>query len=130
VQEALMALPADAALLIECDLWWREAEDTPMIRIVGARPLVDVARRTRGRLVIKLDHASEVPALQAVLAAHPGQGRGELVAEVATAAGETRMVLGRRFLIDAELEAAVARALGPERLLRETLDPPQLALVG
>jgi DNA polymerase-3 subunit alpha len=130
VQEALMAMPADAALLIDCDLWWRDGEDTPMIRIVGARQLADVAKRTRGRLVVKVAHAGEVAALAAALANQQGAGRGELVAEVDTTAGPARIVLGRRYLIDAEFEAAIARALGPERLLREMLDPPQLALVG
>jgi DNA polymerase-3 subunit alpha len=134
VQEALMALPENSALLLDCELRWREGEDTPMISIVGARQLADVARRTRGRLVVKLAHPGEVAALQSVLAVAAGgtraEGRGELVAEVETAVGPARMVLGRRFLIDAELEAAIARALGSERLLRETLEPPQLALVG
>ena len=130
VQEALMAMPADAALLLDCDLWWPDGEETPMIRIVGARQLAEVARRTRGRLVVKLANPGDVAALQAALAAHAGSGRGELVAEVETAVGTARRVLGRRWLIDAEFEAAIARALGPERLLRETLEPPQLALVG
>ena len=52
------------------------------------------------------------------------------VAEVATEAGPARLVLGRNYLIDADLEAAVARALGLERVVQEVLDPPQLALVG
>jgi DNA polymerase-3 subunit alpha len=134
VQELLLALPADTALLLDCDLRWRDGEDTPMISIVGARQLAEVAKRTRGRLVVKLDHQSEVAALRSVLARQPDAasagGRGELVAEVDTAAGPARMVLGRGYLIDAELEAAIARALGADRLIREALDPPRLALVG
>ena len=35
-----------------------------------------------------------------------------------------------RTAADADLEAAVARALGLERVVQEVLDPPQLALVG
>ena len=52
------------------------------------------------------------------------------MAEVATEVGPARLVLGRNYLIDADLEAAVARALGLERVVQEVLDPPQLALVG
>jgi DNA polymerase-3 subunit alpha len=132
VQDALMALPADVPLLINAELWWRDNEEQPMAMVISAKPLAEVARRTRGRMVVRLNHPGDVPPLQAALdkAGAAGSGRGELVAEVATAAGAARLVLGRRFLIDAELEAALARTLGPDRLVHEVLDPPQLALVG
>lgn len=131
LQEKLEAMVNDApALLLGMELQWREGEDVPRFTLRSAQPLADLARRTRGRLVVQLAHPAEVDALVAALGANPATGRGELVAEVTTAAGSARLVLGRHFLIDADLEAALMRVLGPDRVVQEVLDPPQLALVG
>jgi DNA polymerase-3 subunit alpha len=131
LQEKLEAIVSDVpALLIGMELQWKEGEDVPRLTLRSAQPLADLARRTRGRLVVQIAHPAEVDVLLAALGPAPAKGRGELVAEVATEAGPARLVLGRNYLIDADLEAAVARALGLERVVQEVLDPPQLALVG
>lgn len=131
LQTAIEALADDAPpLLLGMEAQWREGEEVPRLTLRTARPLSEIARRTRGRLVVRMDHAGEAAALQAALSRNPAQGRGELVAEVATAHGPARVVLGRHYLIDADLEADIARALGPDRVVQEALDPPQLALVG
>ncbi len=131
LQERIEGLLNDApALLIGMELQWREGEDVPRFTLRSAQPLADLARRTRGRLVVRIEHPADVATLLGVLGPTPTRGRGELVAEVATDAGPARLVLGRHFLIDADLEAALTRALGPDRVVQEVLDPPQLALVG
>jgi DNA polymerase III subunit alpha len=131
LQEKIEAMVSDMpALLIGMELQWREGEDVPRFTVRSAQPLADLARRTRGRLVVQIAHPAEVETLLGVIGPSPAKGRGELVADVATEAGPARIVLGRHLLIDADLEAAVARALGPERVVQEVLDPPQLALVG
>ena len=131
LQEKLEAIVSDApALLIGMELQWKEGEDVPRLTLRSAQPLADLARRTRSRLVVQIAHPAEVDVLLAALGPAPAKGRGELVAKVATEAGPARLVLGRNYLIDADLEAAVARALGLERVVQEVLDPPQLALVG
>jgi DNA polymerase III subunit alpha len=131
LQERVEAMLNDApALLLTVELQWRDADDVPRLTLRSFQPLAELAKRTRGRLVVRLEQAHEVAAMLAVLAKHPAQGRGELVAQVATDAGTARLVLGRRWLIDADLEAALARALGPDRVEQEALDPPHLALVG
>ncbi len=131
LQERVEALLADApALLLGIELQWRDADDVPRLTLRSLQPLAELAKRTRGRLVVRLEHPAEVATLAAVLAKHPALGRGELVADVATADGAARLVLGRRWLIDADLEAALTRALGPDRVEQEALDPPNLALVG
>ena len=117
-------------LLLGMEVQWKDGEDVPRLGVRTVQLLADAARRTRGRLVVRLGHPQEVTALQAVLAAFPARGRGELVAEVATGVGLARLVLGRGFLIDADFESAIARALGPDRVEQERLDPPMLALVG
>ena len=131
LQEKFEAMVSDApALLLGMDLQWREGEDVPRFTLRSAQPLAELARRTRGRLVVRLAHPAEVDVLLGVLGPAPAKGRGELVADIVTDAGPARLVLGRHFLIDADLEAALARALGAERVVQEVLDPPQLALVG
>ena len=131
IQERIEALLSEApALLIGMELQWKEGEDVPRLTLRSVQPLADLARRTRGRLVVRIDHPAEVEALLGVLGPAPARGRGELVAEVVTDAGTARLVLGRHYLIDADLEAAVARALGADRVVQEVLEPPQLALVG
>jgi DNA polymerase III subunit alpha len=131
LQERIEALLGDApALLLGMELQWKEGEDVPRLTLRSAQPLADLARRTRGRLVVRLMHPADVAVLQDVLGPAPAKGRGELVAEIETDAGPARLVLGRHYLIDADLEAAVARALGPDRVVQEVLEPPQLALVG
>lgn len=131
LQERIETLVNDApALLLGMELQWREGEDVPRFTLRSVQPLADLARRTRGRLVVRLSHPAEVEQLRAILGEAPARGRGELVAEVETPAGLARLVLGRHYLIDADLEAALARSLGEDRVVQELLDPPQLALVG
>ncbi len=116
-------------MLLSMEVQWKEGEDVPRLTLRGARPLADIARRTRGRLVVRVAHEAEASALLAAVNRNPAQGRGELVAEINTLVGPARLVLGRNFLIDADLEAEITRALGPDRVVQELLDPPQLALV-
>jgi DNA polymerase-3 subunit alpha len=131
VQAFIEALPSPPPpLLLGMEVQWKEGEDVPRLGVRTVQPLADVARRTRGRLVVRLAHPVEVATLQSVLDGFAARGRGELVAEVVTGAGLARLVLGRNFLIDADFEAAIARALGPDRVEQERLDPPMLALVG
>jgi DNA polymerase III subunit alpha len=131
LQEKIEALANESpALLIGMELQWKDGEDVPRLTLRSCQPLADLARRTRGRMVVQITHPAEVGVLLQVVSTCQAQGRGELVAEVITEAGPARLVLGRHYLIDADLEAAVARALGPERVVQEVLEPPQLALVG
>jgi DNA polymerase-3 subunit alpha len=130
-QERLERLAKDnPAVLIDAELKWRDGEDVPRITILGVEALADIAKRTRGRLVVRIEGPHEVEALAAAVAEAQGRGRGELVAEVDTAVGQARVVLGRNLLIDAETESRIARALGADRLITEALEPPRLALVG
>jgi DNA polymerase-3 subunit alpha len=131
LQERVEAMLNEApALLLGVELQWRDADDVPRLTLRSLQPLAELAKRTRGRLVVKLVHAHEVAAMQDVLAKHTAQGRGELVAQVVTEAGTARLVLGRHWLIDADLEAALTRVLGADRVEQEALEPPNLALVG
>ncbi len=125
LQEKIEALVNESpALLIGMELQWKEGEDVPRLTIafLASRWPIWLAARA-ARLVVQIAHPAEVDVLLAALGPAPAKGRGELVAEVATDAGPARLVLGRHYLIDADLEAAVARALGLDRVVQEVLDP-------
>ncbi len=130
-QNRLEAVAGDSpSVLVQAELMWREGEDVPRVTLRGITLLAEMAKRARGRLVVTIADAADVPQLAALVAGARGKGRGELVAEVATAAGLARVWLGRDYLLDAELMAQVARAFGAERVASEILDPPRLSLVG
>jgi DNA polymerase-3 subunit alpha len=129
--EAIEAVEAAAAantpVLVQAELQWRDGDDAPRIAIRGLTPLADMAKRTRSRLVVALDHAADAAELAEMVAPARGQGRCELVAEVMTSAGLARLHLGRAFGLDADLEAAIVRRFGGSS--SATGQPPRLALV-
>ena len=130
-QERLEIAAKDGvAIMVQTELQWREGEDTPRVTVRGFTPLAEMAKRTRGRLVVSVADAGEAAALAGLVAEAKGRGRGELVAGVVTAAGEARIVLGRDYLFDAELHAALVSAFGVDRAVSEAVEPVRLALVG
>ncbi|WP_310496927.1 DNA polymerase III subunit alpha [Sandarakinorhabdus sp.] len=130
-QTRLESLVRDApAVLLQAELMWREGEDAPRITIRGATPLADLARRARARLVVRVASVAEALLLAGSVGEANGKGRGELVADIETAAGPARLTLGRRWLLDADLHARLVQLFGAQRVTSEVLDPPRLALVG
>ncbi|MFZ4690638.1 MAG: DNA polymerase III subunit alpha [Polymorphobacter sp.] len=130
-QNRLEAIARDApSVLVQAELMWREGEDVPRVTVRGVTLLAEMAKRARGRLVVTLADIAEVATLAALVGDARAKGRGELVAQVETAAGLARLWLGRDYLLDAETMAQVAKAFGADRVTAEALDPPRLALVG
>ena len=130
-QNRLEAIAGDTpSVLVQAELMWREGEDVPRVTLRGVTLLSDMAARSRGRMVVSIAEADDVPQLAALVAAAKGKGRGELVAAVPTAAGLAKVWLGRDYLLDAETMAQVARRFGVDRVASEVLDPPRLSLVG
>ena len=130
-QARIEAMAKDApSVLLQAELMWREGEDVPRVTVRGVTLLAEMAKRARGRLVVTVADAGDVGVLAGLVGAAKGKGRGELVASVATAAGQARLWLGRDYLLDAEMMAVVARTFGAEKVAAEVLDPPRLALVG
>ncbi len=121
---------AGTPVLVQAELQWRDGDETPRVAVRGLTPLADMAKRTRSRLVVRLAAAGEAAVLHEAVVAARGQGRGEIIAEVVTPEGVARLCLGRDFGIDAELEAIIARRLGPDRTSAAAIGAPRLALVG
>jgi DNA polymerase III subunit alpha len=118
------------AVLLQAELNWRQGEDAPRVRVNGATPLAELAARSRGRLVVTLADAGEVTLLAEAVAGAAGKGRGELIVLVPAAGGLARVALGRHWLLDAEVQARLARALGAERIVAEAYAGPRLVMAG
>ncbi len=109
-QERLERLAGeDPLVLLQAELVWKEGEEVVRLRIHGATSLAEMARRAPGELVVRVRDWFEIDRLEALLLPAAGQGRGEVLAEVDTAAGRARVRLGRDYLLDHELMAAVQR---------------------
>jgi len=118
------------SLLLQAELQWREGEEVPRVRLNGVTPLGEIAARARGRMVVKLCDAVEVRALAEMVAPFEGKGRATLVAEVHCSSGRAEVLLGRNFLIDAELQVRLAKRFGMSLGALDITSPPRLALVG
>ena len=130
-QVRIEAMARDApSVLIQAELMWREGEDVPRVTVRGVTGLAEMAKRARGRVVVRATAIADAEMLAELVADARGKGRGELVAEVSTPVGVARLCLGRDYLLDAETLARLGRAFGPERIASEAIDPPRLALVG
>ncbi|GGE00830.1 DNA-directed DNA polymerase [Polymorphobacter glacialis] len=129
-QVRLEAIAKDTpSVLLQAELMWREGEDVPRVTVRGVTLLEAMAKRARGRLVVNVATSEEAAQLEALVAGARGQGRGELVAQVATPVGMARLWLGRDYLLDAEMVAATARVFGVERVVSEAMEAPRLSLV-
>jgi DNA polymerase-3 subunit alpha len=130
-QARIEAVAKDSpSVLVQAELQWREGEDVPRITLRGLTLLSEMARRARSRLVVALAEAADVAVLATLVAPARGQGRGELVAEIDTAAGTAQVRLGRDYLFCAETLLQVANQFGANRVKAEAATAPRLALVG
>ncbi|KPF73624.1 DNA polymerase III subunit alpha [alpha proteobacterium AAP81b] len=116
------------AVLLRAELNWRQGEDAPRLRVNGATPLAALAARVRGRLLVTLASLADVAELGVLVVPAKGKGRGELVALVPADLGLVRVALGRDWLLDAELQARLARAFGADNVVAEANAAPRLVL--
>ena len=80
----------------------RPGEEAPRVTVKRIQPFEQIAATARFAVELRVTDAAAFPALAALLADHRG-ARGELRARVATPAGDAVLLLGRDFLLDAEL---------------------------
>ncbi len=116
------------SVLIQAELMWREGEDVPRVTLRGATALAELAKRAKGKLIVKVCDAVAVRALAELVAQARGKGRGELIAEVPCSCGVARLSLGRDYLIDFEMQARVLQRFGGDAGVEP--GPARLALVG
>jgi DNA polymerase-3 subunit alpha len=121
------AAKAGGCGLMTVELDRRPGEDTPRVTIKRFQPLDGLARKTRLQLTLSIPDASLIPLVARELL--PG-GTGTVHATLAIAGGEATLLLGRAFLLDADLAARLTRLLGEGAVELRAQEAPKLALVG
>jgi DNA polymerase III subunit alpha len=123
------AAKAGGCGLFNVELDRRPGEETPRVTIKSIQSFEGLSRRTRLQLEVELDAPDAVHALAAVVASERG-GNGQLrLRAPLPGGGEAELVLGRDFLLDAELAARIERVPGVTAVKLSVAEPPRLALV-
>jgi DNA polymerase-3 subunit alpha len=117
-----------ALLTVELDR--RPGEEAPRVTVKALQPFEGLSKRTRLQLEIEVEGPDVLRRLAQLLATERG-GSGELRLRAPWQSGQTDVVLGRDFKLDAELAARLERVEGVTavRLSVATSAAPRLALV-
>ncbi|MBD8547836.1 DNA polymerase III subunit alpha [Sphingomonas sp. CFBP 8760] len=115
--------------LITVELDRRPGEEAPRISVKRIQPFETLATTARFVLEVTVADPAAFAPLAALLADHRG-ARGEVRATLTTPDGEATILLGRDFLLDAELAGHVETLHGIAAATLKTSDITRLALVG
>ncbi|MDQ3074869.1 MAG: DNA polymerase III subunit alpha [Pseudomonadota bacterium] len=121
------AAKAGGCGLMTVELDRRPGEDTPRVTIKRFQPLEGLAKKTRVQLSLSIPDASLIALVARELV--PG-GTGTVRATVPIAGGEATLLLGRDFILDADIAARLTRVLGEGAVELSAQESPKLALVG
>ncbi|HEY1605114.1 MAG TPA: DNA polymerase III subunit alpha [Allosphingosinicella sp.] len=122
------AAKAGGCALLNVELDRRPGEEAPRVTIRSLQPFESLSKRTRLQLEVEVADEEAVRRLAAALAGDRG-GSGELRLRVTLAQGEAELVLGRDFVLDAELAARIERVEGVVAVRLAVAPAPRLALV-
>jgi DNA polymerase-3 subunit alpha len=122
------AAAAGGCGLLHVELDRRPGEEAPRVTLKSIQPFEALSRRTRLQLEVEVDGAESLPLLAAAIAANRG-GNGQLRLRARIDGGEADLVLGRDFILDAELAARIERVPGVTSVALAVAEPPRLALV-
>jgi DNA polymerase-3 subunit alpha len=126
-QVAAAAKAGDCALLnVELDR--RPGEETPRVTIRSVQTLESLSRRTRLQIEVELLNEGAVCRLRDAVADFRG-GNGQLRLKARAEYGEAEIVLGRDYIVDAELAARLERIEGITAVRLSVVEAPRLALV-
>ncbi|HYJ53213.1 MAG TPA: DNA polymerase III subunit alpha [Allosphingosinicella sp.] len=126
-QVAAFAKGGQCALLgVELDR--RPGEETPRLAIRSLQSFEGLSRRTRLQLEVEIDDPAAIKELAAMVAPARG-GNGQLTMRAAWSGGQADVVLGRDYLVDAELAAQIERIAGIRAVRLSVAEAPRLALV-
>jgi DNA polymerase-3 subunit alpha len=116
--------------LMTVELDRRPGDEAPRVTVKRFQPLDALAKRTRLEMIVRVPDADAVLRLARELTgAHGGTGAIRFVVSLGTG-GEAVILLGRDYLLDAELAARVERITGEGSVDLAVQEPPKLALVG
>jgi DNA polymerase-3 subunit alpha len=119
---------AGTCALLGVELDRRPGEETPRVTIRSLQSFESLSKRTRLQIEVEVEDADAVRALAASVAGERG-GNGQLRLVAAFAGGEAELVLGRDFVVDAELAARLERIPGVRAVRLSVAEAPRLALV-
>jgi DNA polymerase-3 subunit alpha len=116
--------------LMNVELDRRPGDEVPRIAVKRFQPLDALARRARLEMNVRLPDADAAVRLARELAgARGGTGAIRFLVPLGSG-GEAVILVGRDFLLDAELAARIERVTGEGSVDLSVQEPPRLALVG
>ncbi|MEO8175977.1 MAG: DNA polymerase III subunit alpha, partial [Sphingomicrobium sp.] len=116
--------------LMTVELDRRPGDELPRVTVKRFQPLDALAKRTRLEMIVRVAEAETVLRLtRALTGAHGGTGAIRFIIPLATG-GQATVLVGRDYLLDAELAASVERITGEGTVDLSVQEPPKLALVG
>jgi DNA polymerase-3 subunit alpha len=119
---------ASTCALLSVELDRRPGEETPRVTIRSLQSFESLSKRTRLQIEVEVEDSEAFRALAAIVAGERG-GNGQLRLIAAFAGGEAEVVLGRDFIVDAELAARLERIQGVRAVRLSVAEAPRLALV-
>jgi DNA polymerase-3 subunit alpha len=116
--------------LMNVELDRRPGDEAPRVTVKRFQPLDALAKRTRLEMVVRVPDTDAVLRLARELTgAHGGTGAIRFIVR-RPSGGEATILLGRDYLLDAELAARIERITGEGSVNLSVQEPPKLALVG
>jgi DNA polymerase-3 subunit alpha len=122
------AAKAGGCALLNVELDRRPGEEAPRVTIRSVQSFEGLTKRTRLQLAVEVDGPEVLTRLAHAVADHRG-GNGQLRLRTRLEAGEAEVVLGRDFILDAELAARIERIEGVTAVHLSVAETPRLALV-
>jgi DNA polymerase-3 subunit alpha len=119
---------AGACALMGVELDRRPGEETPRVTIRSLTSFDSLSKRTRLQIALEVEDEAAVRALADALAGERG-GNGQLLLSADFGKGVAELVLGRDFVVDAELAARLERVPGVRSVQLSVAEQPRLALV-
>jgi len=119
---------AGTSALLNVELDRRPGEETPRVTIRSLQSFESLSKRSRLQIEVEVEHEDAVRALAAITACERG-GNGQLRLRAGFEGGEAELVLGRDFVVDAELAARLERIPGVRAVRLSVAEAPRLALV-
>ncbi len=127
-EQVANAAKAGQCALLGVELDRRPGEETPRVTIKSISSFEGLAKRTRLQIEVEVDDEAALGLLAAETAEAHG-GTGQLLLTTKLAIGEAHLVLGRDFVVDAELAARLERIPGVTAVRLAVAEAPRLALV-
>ena len=124
------AAKAGTCGLMTVELDRRPGDEVPRVTVKHFQPIDSLAKKTRLQLDLILADSAALAAVVPQLAAARG-GNGLVRATLPVSNGrEATLILGRDFILDADLAAQLERLLGDGAVILSAQEGPKLALVG